>query len=112
MFNMMLCFVHALTIFNFFPMVQLERGLHGLEPVVVANFPTKKYSDEFLSVAEDAQYALYLIVEFLLVLVFCFFLNPILNRSLFCIQYDVCVPKTCRVYEFFAIVPTSKHITL
>ncbi|KAG6628666.1 hypothetical protein CIPAW_14G028900 [Carya illinoinensis] len=33
----------------------LERGLHGLEPVVVANFPTKKYSDEFLSVAEDAQ---------------------------------------------------------
>ncbi|XP_040995286.1 RING-H2 finger protein ATL8-like isoform X1 [Juglans microcarpa x Juglans regia] len=33
----------------------LERGLHGLEPVVVANFPTKKYSDEFFSVAEDAQ---------------------------------------------------------
>lgn len=33
----------------------LERGLHGIEPVVVANFPTKKYSDEFFSAAEDAQ---------------------------------------------------------
>ncbi|KAK9282794.1 hypothetical protein L1049_011015 [Liquidambar formosana] len=33
----------------------LERGLHGLEPPVVANFPTKKYSDEFFSSAEGAQ---------------------------------------------------------
>ncbi|KAF8403231.1 hypothetical protein HHK36_011332 [Tetracentron sinense] len=33
----------------------LERGLHGLEPVVVARFPTKKYSDEFFSSGEDAQ---------------------------------------------------------
>ncbi|XVE99089.1 hypothetical protein REPUB_Repub03eG0166700 [Reevesia pubescens] len=33
----------------------LERGLHGLEPVVVANFPTKKYSDECFSATEDAQ---------------------------------------------------------
>lgn len=33
----------------------LERGLHGLEPVVVANFPTKKYSDEYFSASEDAQ---------------------------------------------------------
>lgn len=33
----------------------LERGLHGLEPVVIANFPTKKYSDEFFSSGEDAQ---------------------------------------------------------
>ncbi|KAJ7970544.1 RING-H2 finger protein [Quillaja saponaria] len=31
----------------------LERGLHGLDPVVVANFPTKKYGYEFA--AEDAQ---------------------------------------------------------
>ncbi|RVW71427.1 hypothetical protein CK203_058108 [Vitis vinifera] len=33
----------------------LERGLHGLEPAVVANFPTKKFADEFFSPAEDAQ---------------------------------------------------------
>lgn len=33
----------------------LERGLHGLEPLVVANFPTKKYSDPFFNFAEDAQ---------------------------------------------------------
>ncbi|PON44142.1 43kDa postsynaptic protein [Parasponia andersonii] len=33
----------------------LERGLHGLEPVVVASFPTKKYSDAFFSSSEDAQ---------------------------------------------------------
>ncbi|XVF41284.1 hypothetical protein PTKIN_Ptkin01aG0268100 [Pterospermum kingtungense] len=33
----------------------LERGLHGLEPVVVANFPMKKYSDECFSAAEHAQ---------------------------------------------------------
>lgn len=33
----------------------LERGLHGLEPVIAANFPTKKYSDEFFSSTEDAQ---------------------------------------------------------
>ncbi|XP_021296669.1 RING-H2 finger protein ATL38-like [Herrania umbratica] len=33
----------------------LERGFHGLEPVVVANFPTKKYSDECFLATEDAQ---------------------------------------------------------
>uniref|UniRef100_A0A5B6ZJT2 RING-type E3 ubiquitin transferase n=1 Tax=Davidia involucrata TaxID=16924 RepID=A0A5B6ZJT2_DAVIN len=33
----------------------LERGLHGLEPLVVANFPTKKYSDAFFSTSEDTQ---------------------------------------------------------
>lgn len=33
----------------------LERGLHGLEPVVIASFPTKKYSDAFFSSSEDAQ---------------------------------------------------------
>ncbi|CAN6703643.1 unnamed protein product [Malus baccata var. baccata] len=33
----------------------LERGLHGVEPVVKANFPTKKYSDAFFSAVEDAQ---------------------------------------------------------
>lgn len=33
----------------------LERGLHGVEPLVIANFPTKKYSDPFFSAAEDAQ---------------------------------------------------------
>lgn len=38
-----------------FSMKQLERGLHGLEPVVVATFPTKKFSDEFLSSGDDAQ---------------------------------------------------------
>ncbi|KAF5742598.1 RING/U-box superfamily protein isoform 1 [Tripterygium wilfordii] len=33
----------------------LERGLNGLEPVVYANFPTKKYSDSFFSSTEDTQ---------------------------------------------------------
>ncbi|KAF3434149.1 hypothetical protein FNV43_RR25252 [Rhamnella rubrinervis] len=33
----------------------LERGLHGLEPVVVATFPTKNYSDVLFSSTEDAQ---------------------------------------------------------
>jgi hypothetical protein len=33
----------------------LERGLHGLEPLVVANFPTKKYSDPYFSSADDGQ---------------------------------------------------------
>ncbi|KAF9674966.1 hypothetical protein SADUNF_Sadunf10G0182700 [Salix dunnii] len=33
----------------------LERGLHGLQPVVIANFPTKKYNDELFSASEDAQ---------------------------------------------------------
>ncbi|XP_009603327.1 E3 ubiquitin-protein ligase ATL59-like [Nicotiana tomentosiformis] len=33
----------------------LERGLHGLEPLAVANFPTKKYSDAFFTFAEDTQ---------------------------------------------------------
>uniref|UniRef100_A0A7N0TQZ4 RING-type domain-containing protein n=1 Tax=Kalanchoe fedtschenkoi TaxID=63787 RepID=A0A7N0TQZ4_KALFE len=33
----------------------LERGLHGLEPVVVANFPTKKYRDECLKEANNSQ---------------------------------------------------------
>ncbi|KAL9674723.1 hypothetical protein QQ045_002922 [Rhodiola kirilowii] len=31
----------------------LERGLHGLEPVVVGNFPTKKYKDEFFKETND-----------------------------------------------------------
>ena len=73
-FNRMLCFGCALTncsLFSFlFLMVQLERGLHGIEPVVVANFPTKKYSDDFFSAAEDAQYVVSFIVEFLNVLAF------------------------------------------
>lgn len=33
----------------------LERGLHGIEPVIVANFPTKKYSDAFTPSCETAQ---------------------------------------------------------
>lgn len=33
----------------------LERGLHGLEPVVIASFPTKKYNDKLFSASEDAQ---------------------------------------------------------
>ncbi|KAK4766178.1 hypothetical protein SAY87_007820 [Trapa incisa] len=32
----------------------MERGLHGLEPVVVSNFPTKKYGDMF-STVDDTQ---------------------------------------------------------
>ncbi|XP_044460626.1 RING-H2 finger protein ATL32-like [Mangifera indica] len=35
----------------------LERGFHGLEPVTIANFPTKKYSDQFFAAVEDAQCA-------------------------------------------------------
>ncbi|XAR52280.1 hypothetical protein NMG60_11020257 [Bertholletia excelsa] len=33
----------------------LERGVRGLEPHVIATFPTKKYSDAFFSSPEDAQ---------------------------------------------------------
>ncbi|KGN46024.1 RING-H2 finger protein ATL8 [Cucumis sativus] len=33
----------------------LERGLHGVEPMVVANFPTKKYSDDYFSSMQNAQ---------------------------------------------------------
>ncbi|KAL4386140.1 hypothetical protein GQ457_09G027890 [Hibiscus cannabinus] len=33
----------------------LERGVHGLEPVAVANFPTKNYGDECFSTSDDAQ---------------------------------------------------------
>lgn len=33
----------------------LERGLHGVESVVVANFPTKKFSDEYFAAVEDTQ---------------------------------------------------------
>ncbi|KAJ4977811.1 hypothetical protein NE237_008591 [Protea cynaroides] len=33
----------------------LERGLHGLEPVFIATFPTKKFSDDFFFSREDSQ---------------------------------------------------------
>ncbi|XP_039024763.1 E3 ubiquitin-protein ligase ATL4-like [Hibiscus syriacus] len=33
----------------------LERGTHGLEPVVVANFPTKNFCEECFSANKDAQ---------------------------------------------------------
>ncbi|KAK1264319.1 E3 ubiquitin-protein ligase ATL42 [Acorus gramineus] len=31
----------------------LERGMHGLEPVVVAKFPTKKFGDKYFSSEDD-----------------------------------------------------------
>ncbi|XP_021682582.1 RING-H2 finger protein ATL8 [Hevea brasiliensis] len=33
----------------------LERGLHGLEAVVVANFPIKKYNEQLFLASEDAK---------------------------------------------------------
>ncbi|GAB2229418.1 hypothetical protein Droror1_Dr00023558 [Drosera rotundifolia] len=33
----------------------MERGLHGLEPVVIASFPVKKYSNVYFSSAVNAQ---------------------------------------------------------
>jgi hypothetical protein len=67
------CLGHALTIIHLF-IVQLERGLHGLEPVVVAKFPTRKYSDEYFSASENTQYVISLLVEFLNELAYmCFF---------------------------------------
>ncbi|KAG6402207.1 hypothetical protein SASPL_139082 [Salvia splendens] len=33
----------------------LERGLHGIKPLVVANFPTRKYQDLCLTSKENAQ---------------------------------------------------------
>ncbi|CAL9179231.1 unnamed protein product [Musa hybrid cultivar] len=33
----------------------LERGIHGLEPVVVASFPTKKFGDQFISSGRETQ---------------------------------------------------------
>ncbi|GMI83342.1 hypothetical protein HRI_002003500 [Hibiscus trionum] len=35
----------------------LERGIHGLEPVVVANFPMKNFCEECFSANKDAQCA-------------------------------------------------------
>lgn len=68
----MLCFGLALTIVKF-SMVQLDRASNGLEPVVVAKFPIKKYTDDSFLTAEDAQYVLSLFGELLTVLVFmCF----------------------------------------
>lgn len=50
-----LILVFGLIIVVYVYLVQLERGLHGLEPVAVANFPTKKYGEVFFTSAEDAQ---------------------------------------------------------
>jgi hypothetical protein len=89
--NRLPCLGHSLTIIHSF-IIQLERGLHGLEPVVVAKFPTRKYSDEFFSASENTQYVISLVVEFLNVLTFMplfqiltkkkkmFLSNPILCR--------------------------------
>ncbi|XP_008807499.1 RING-H2 finger protein ATL38-like isoform X1 [Phoenix dactylifera] len=33
----------------------LERGIHGLEPVIVASFPTKKFGDQYFSSGQDIQ---------------------------------------------------------
>ncbi|XP_020112027.1 E3 ubiquitin-protein ligase ATL6-like [Ananas comosus] len=33
----------------------MERGIHGLEPVVVASFPTKKFGDEYSQSEQDTQ---------------------------------------------------------
>ncbi|GAB4855142.1 hypothetical protein Ancab_023772 [Ancistrocladus abbreviatus] len=38
-------------------LTSLERGLHGLEPLVVASFPAKKYGDQYFASAESAQCA-------------------------------------------------------
>lgn len=94
-------------------MVQLERGLHGLEPVVVANFPTKKYSDEYFSASEDAQYVVSFIVEFFNVLDF-ICPSPILFYiGDYSFILDDCVSTICRVCYTFSIVPTVKaYITL
>ncbi|GAB2222634.1 hypothetical protein Droror1_Dr00016754 [Drosera rotundifolia] len=35
----------------------LERGLHGLEPVLISNFPVKMYCDDYFSAAGNAQCA-------------------------------------------------------
>ncbi|KAF9591148.1 hypothetical protein IFM89_002103 [Coptis chinensis] len=36
-------------------LTMIERRIHGIEPVVVAAFPTKKFGDEFFSTGEDSQ---------------------------------------------------------
>ncbi|KAJ6845668.1 RING-H2 finger protein ATL68-like [Iris pallida] len=33
----------------------LERGLHGMEPLVVASFPTKEFGDQSISSGQDTQ---------------------------------------------------------
>ncbi|KAL9236535.1 hypothetical protein vseg_011191 [Gypsophila vaccaria] len=33
----------------------LERGLHGIEPPIVSNFPAKKYGDEYFAATESGQ---------------------------------------------------------
>ncbi|KAK9674303.1 hypothetical protein RND81_12G224600 [Saponaria officinalis] len=36
-------------------MLQLERGLHGIEPPIVSNFPAKKFGDEYFAASENGQ---------------------------------------------------------
>lgn len=81
-----------------FVMLQLERGLHGVESVVVANFPTKKFSDEYFAAVEDTQYVPLLILtvtnawfqHFLFHLVFQFKLK-ILGLSVLKLA-SICIP--------------------
>jgi len=53
-------------------MLQLERGLHGVEPPIVANFPAKKYGDEYFSSAENGQWVLEFFVTCSMSLVYVF----------------------------------------
>lgn len=50
-----LCKWPLFSLLPFLFLEQLERGIHGLEPVVVASFPTKKFGDQLISSGRETQ---------------------------------------------------------
>ncbi|KAH9627044.1 hypothetical protein KSS87_023732 [Heliosperma pusillum] len=44
-----------LSSLQFWLVFLLERGLHGIEPPIVINFPAKKYGDEYFAASENGQ---------------------------------------------------------
>lgn len=82
----------------------LERGLHGLEPAVVANFPTKKFADEFFSPAEDAQCTVCLVEyqaeDILRILPYCGHFFHVTCIDIWLQQHSTCPVCRISLWEF------------